>query len=84
MRWPLLAEYLQDHPEMIKHFGKDTLPVPDNTMSQDLQELFQDTKVVEVIEGEINGKRVGTSLDEDAIRIIIGLRTADSKERIVA
>jgi len=83
MRWPLLAEYLQDHPEMIKYIGgKETLPI--EKIPKDLQELFQDPNVVEVIKGKKDDLIVGTLLDKDTICTFAGLRTANSKTGTVA
>jgi hypothetical protein len=69
LRWPLLAEYLGEHPERVEYIGKQVIPkdIPDN-----LQALFKDQEVQEVIEAErVEG--VETSLDPDAIRACMGL-----------
>ena len=68
LRWPLLAEY---------HIGNETLSEKENP--EDLRELFQNTDVYNVIEG----KEVGISLDEQAIRTFAGLRTTDSSRGVV-
>jgi Cdc6-like AAA superfamily ATPase len=75
LRWPLLAEYLADHPEMINGIDKEKL-----TIDETLQKLFQDPSVRDVI----NGEGVDTSLDERAIRDFAGLRTSDNSIVAVA
>jgi hypothetical protein len=62
LRWPLLAEYLEDEPEMVTHIGPQHVP-PAN-VPKNLHELFRDEAVSQVIAGE----HVGARLDEDAIR----------------
>lgn len=66
LRWPLLAEYLEDHPEMVGYIGG---PVQDS-IPEDLHKLFGD----EEVHGVIRGKDVGISLDESAIRSCAYLR----------
>jgi hypothetical protein len=69
LRWPLLAEYLNEHPERVEYIGKQVIPkdIPDS-----LQALFKGQEVREVIEAErVEG--VETSLDSEAIRACMGL-----------
>jgi hypothetical protein len=68
LRWPLLAEYLRNHPEMIKQVGKSLQGVVLN--SKDLRDLFQNDEVSQVIG---NGD-TGPALDASAIIICAHLR----------
>lgn len=72
LRWPLLAEYLERHPEMVERIGET---LQDDVFESDcLRSLFQDEEVYNVIKG----KGVGTCLDADAIRSCAYLRTPES------
>ncbi len=62
---------------MVKHIRKESLPA--NDIPQELRELFQDSDVHNVFEG----KEIGISLDEKAIRTFAGLRTTDSSRGVV-
>jgi Cdc6-like AAA superfamily ATPase len=68
LRWPILAEYLAEHPEMAEHIGT---PLQDKVPER-LRELFQDEEVRNVIEGKV----IGMQLDEKAIRSCAYLRTS--------
>jgi hypothetical protein len=69
LRWPLLAEFLKNHPEMVGYIGK---PLQSSALaSEDLRNLFQDEKVSEVIAGG----NTGVALDTEAIRACAHLRT---------
>ena len=76
LRWPLLSEYLEDHPEMVKYIAT-YLPVreqlPDG-IPPNMRKLFQDERVCNVV----RGKQIGTSLDEEVIRACAYLHTTDS------
>jgi Cdc6-like AAA superfamily ATPase len=72
LRWPLLAEYLVENPEMVKHMGTDS---SHDAAPENLRELFQNQDVLDVIEG----KDVGASLDENAIRALAGMLPATSR-----
>jgi KAP family P-loop domain len=72
LRWPVLAEYLEDHPEIVEHFSEklpagEKLPV---SIPEELHKLFQDESVRNVI----NGKNVGICLDANAISYCAYLR----------
>lgn len=77
LRWPLLAEYLAEHPSMVEHIGSDrslenipeTKKVPENVRT-----LFTDQDVLDVI----LGRTVAAFLDEAAIRACAGLVAAVS------
>ncbi|MEA3324009.1 MAG: FxSxx-COOH system tetratricopeptide repeat protein [Euryarchaeota archaeon] len=75
LRWPLLAEYLEIHPEMVKEIGKET-----STVDKNLRVLFKDQNVIDVIEG----RGVDASVDEKAICAFTGLRTSDDSIGTVA
>lgn len=62
LRWPLLAEFLEEHPEMVEFIGNES--IPDDRIPQHLQKLFMDSNIIDVIKG----KGVGVMLDEDTIR----------------
>lgn len=68
MRWPSLAEYLSGHPELGKYIGQPTEAVL-KQIPERLHELFQDKagEVQAVVNGEVNGKKLGGRLDEDTI-----------------
>jgi hypothetical protein len=76
IRWPGLAEYLESHPEMVKRIGH-----PDGIeISDPLQKLFSDQNVRDVVEG----KNIGTSLDDKTISELLELRTPDSRVGVLA
>lgn len=50
LRWPELAEFLEENPEKIKFIGNDH--IPDNEIPDDLQPLFMNKAVCDVIEGK--------------------------------
>lgn len=62
LRWPLLAEFLEEHPEMVEFIGNES--IPDDRIPQHLRKLFMDSNIIDVIKG----KGVGVMLDEDTIR----------------
>ena len=72
LRWPLLAEYLEKHPEMVEFIG-NTLQ-DDALESEYMRNLFQDEEVCNVIKG----KGADTCLDADAIRSCAYLRTSEA------
>lgn len=75
-RWPRLAEYLESYPEMIKHFLD---PAGIEEVPEDLRKLFLDQNV----RGVVEGKSIGTSLDEKTIKELLELRTSHSKASTV-
>jgi hypothetical protein len=76
LRWPILADYLENHPDMVRQVGKSTVV---DSIPQNLRALFQDDTVTMVIrDNEI------TPLDEKAIRSCASLRTSDSSARVTA
>jgi len=64
LRWPFLAEYLEEHPDMIKYIGEDSIPEDD--IPQNLWELFYDKS--QIVRDVIQGKNVETNLDENTIK----------------
>jgi hypothetical protein len=69
LRWPVLAEYLEVHPEKVEQIGK---PLPNEVPeTEHLRELFQNDEVRDVIKG----KGIGISLDKSAIQACACLRT---------
>jgi hypothetical protein len=73
-RWPSLANYLEEYPDMIKYIGKGKKEdLQGINILENLQRLFLNPNVCDVIQG--NG--IGTALDERAIRDLLGLRTSD-------
>jgi len=68
IRWPLLAEYLADHPEEVSAIGEARPPdasVPDG-FTPELDRLFRDEAVQAVVKGQ--GVKPAVRLDEAAIR----------------
>jgi hypothetical protein len=62
IRWPLLMDYLVEHPENVEYRGNaDGLDMLDPAIGEELRELFQDDEVQAVF--RFRGK-----LDADAIR----------------
>jgi hypothetical protein len=74
LRWPLLAEFLGEHPEMVEFIGKES--IPEDSIPQNLHKLFQDSNIIDVIKG----KGVGVMMDEDTIR---NLNDLPVKNRII-
>ncbi len=62
LRWPLLAEFLEEHPELVEFIGNES--IPDDRIPQNLRKLFQDSNIIDVIKG----KGIGVMIDEDTIR----------------
>jgi hypothetical protein len=60
MRWPRLAEYLEEHPEMVDMIGKQNM----SGIPKKLQALFHENDVVNVVQG----KPSKVSLDANIIR----------------
>jgi hypothetical protein len=60
MRWPRLAEYLEEHPEMVDMIGKQNM----SGIPEKLQALFRENDVVNVVQG----KPSKVSLDANIIR----------------
>jgi hypothetical protein len=79
LRWPLLAEHLEDHPEMVKYLTEISLgdtKLPEDTPAN-LSQLFQSESVRNIM----RGKGIRASLTEDVIRRCIYLHTSDSCTR---
>jgi hypothetical protein len=62
LRWPLLAEFLEKNPEMVEFIGKES--IPEDKIPENLQKLFIDSDIIDVIKG----KNLGVMIDEDTIR----------------
>lgn len=73
LRWPILADFLGDHPKAIELLREGKVPpgVPN-----ELEGLFTDEDVQQVVLGE--AESVDASLDEEAIRAYAGLSEAES------
>ncbi len=69
LRWPVLADYLTDHPEMIEKIGSE--PEPDG-IPPDVRKLFTESDVVAVVQGTDPVK--SPALDEVTIRRIVAGR----------
>ena len=68
-RWPLLADYLADDPEMVEQLKQGI--VPDDVTNDDgrryLVALFNDDEVRRVVSGEV----IGVDLDPHSLRLLI-------------
>ncbi len=67
LRWPLLADYLTDHPEMVERIGSE---LASDGIPADIKELFTDGAVLAVVQGNDPVRR--PALDERTIRKIVG------------
>ncbi len=67
LRWPLLADYLTDHPEMVERIGSE---LASDGIPPDIKELFTDGAVLAVVQGNDPLRR--PALDERTIRKIVG------------
>ncbi len=67
LRWPLLADYLSDHPEMVERIGSE---LASDGIPPDIKELFTDGAVLAVVQGNDPVRR--PALDERTIRKIVG------------
>jgi DNA polymerase III delta prime subunit len=82
LRWPLLEEYLEEHPDVIdfipagKMKGGESLVVAD----PNLQKLIESEEVKNVFSGE----EIGTSLESKIVRKIIGISDAHATAASVA
>ncbi len=67
LKWPLLADYLTDHPEMVDRIGSESAS---DGIPPDIKELFTDGAVLAVVQGNDPVRR--PALDERTIRKIVG------------
>ena len=67
LKWPLLADYLTDHPEMVERIGSELAA---DGVPPDIKELFTDSAVLAVVQGNDPVRR--PALDERTIRKIVG------------
>ncbi len=67
LKWPLLADYLTDHPEMVERIGSESAS---DGIPPDIKELFTDGAVLAVVQGNDPVRR--PALDERTIRKIVG------------
>ena len=67
LKWPLLADYLTDHPEMVERIGSE---LASDGIPPDIKELFTDGAVLAVVQGNDPVRR--PALDERTIRKIVG------------
>jgi hypothetical protein len=75
LRWPLLAEYLSDNPQMVEQIAADPPVDPDKlNIPVNLRALFKDEDVKQVIKGE----GIGESLDPKIVRACALLSTSDA------
>jgi hypothetical protein len=79
LRWPRLAEYLEDHPEMVDYILYE-MRLEGVGITENLRKLFTEISVRNVIQG----KDIGAALDERSIRHLIGLGTSESNKGPVA
>ena len=82
LRWPLLAQYLEDHPEKINYINKGNEAYYTDVENDNIRDLFSNPNVRDVING--NAKEIDTSLNEGTIRQLVGLRTSDSSAGVMA
>lgn len=64
LRWPVLAQYLSQHPELANILAGNAAPTDFDPIPENLQPLFTDFHVREVFAGE----GVGIHLDADGVR----------------
>ena len=67
LRWPLLADYLTDHPEIVERIGSE---LASDGIPPDIKELFTNGTVLAVVQGNDPVRR--PALDERTIRKIVG------------
>jgi hypothetical protein len=69
-RWPLFAEYLSDHPELVEGIDGKTLPpeVEAETDKPYLARLFREPEVARVVQGE---GLDGVALDAEALTLFV-------------
>jgi hypothetical protein len=77
LRWPILAEYLEDEPHMIQYMEHQGSL---EQVREDLRKLFRDPDVISVFKGS----GIGEALDEDAIKMCASLRTSATGNSPVA
>ena len=66
-RWPQLADYLGDHPDMLKKAGKPGL----EELPAGLRELWKDPDVVQVL----TGNSTGAALSKETLKQAVQMRT---------
>jgi Cdc6-like AAA superfamily ATPase len=79
MRWPTLADYLQDNPQLIEQIRTKKRFVYNTDLDEDLQSLLCDADVYDVV----TGKDIGTFLDEETVRTMAGLQMLGTKRGLV-
>jgi hypothetical protein len=70
LRWPLLAELLEVHPQLASILAKGEVP-RDERVSENLKRLFSDDDLLAVVRGKDDG--MGPIIDENAVRLLMGL-----------
>ena len=73
LRWPLLAEYLTEHPEKVENI-RERNPPADEGLDADVKKLFVAEEVVKVIDGNAEG--IDAQLTKDSINECTGHRPA--------
>jgi hypothetical protein len=70
MRWPLLADYLEEYPQYLRNFktGKTS-----KAISADVIDLIKNPEVMNVL----NGKDVSTELDAEALKRFASLKATE-------
>lgn len=70
MRWPLLADYLEEYPQYLENFktGK-----PTKAIHVDLVDLIKNQEVMDVLKG----KGINTDLDADALKRFTSLKATE-------
>ncbi len=66
LKWPCLADYLTDHPEMVEKIGSE---LANEGIPDDIKKLFAESAVVAVVQGNDPVRR--PALDEMTIRKIV-------------
>lgn len=70
MRWPLLADYLEEYPQYLDTFKKGEL---NNAIHPDVNDLINEQEVMDVL----TGKGISVELDGDALKRFIRLKATE-------
>jgi hypothetical protein len=75
MRWPLLAEYLEEYPHFLMNFKSGTT---NKAIHPDVRNLLKDQSVMDVLRGkDVNGPGKNCQLDEVALKRFMLLKATE-------
>jgi hypothetical protein len=80
LRWPLLAEYLEKHPEKVDVITGIAQDGEDDPEFKDLRDLALSEEVKSVFNGQV----VATKIDQETVRRLMGIKAASNTHSVLA